>query len=400
MGSAYSHLERGQRSIARITLGCFLAVPVGCLISDLGMVPVQAMQTAVQQEALPSLSVENQATQQKMVDKALRFLDGQQAQDGSFSAHAGTGPTAMVVSAMVRHGRSESHPTVAKAIAYLMDHVQADGGIYVENSTHRNYETALSVMALADLDGGKKYADQIAAADKFLRRLQWDEEEMKEPDDMAYGGAGYGSHTRPDLSNTSFMIDALKAAGAEEGDPDLQKALVFVSRCQNHESSANKTEFATAGPKDGGFFYTAAAGGESKAGTLENNPKGLRSYGSMTYAGLKSLLYAGVDKDDSRVQAAMTYLQQHYDLDSNPGVGAQGLYYYYHIFGKSLHALGEAKFKTADGMDHDWRAELISELAGRQQENGSWLNTESERWMEGDPNLVTAYALLGLSYTR
>ena len=120
----------------------------------------------------------------------------------------------------------------------------------------------------------------------------------------------------------------------------------------------------------------------------------------MTYAGLKSLLYAGVKKDDSRVQAAMTYLQQHYDLDANPGMGAQGLYYYYHIFGKSLDALGEETFTTADGKKHDWRAELVSELVERQQENGSWLNTESDRWMEGDPNLVTSYALLALSYTK
>ena len=30
-----------------------------------------------------------------------------------------------------------------------------------------------------------------------------------------YGGAGYGKHSRPDLSNTSFLIDALRAVGNE-----------------------------------------------------------------------------------------------------------------------------------------------------------------------------------------
>ena len=342
---------------------------------------------------------DDSAARLNAIEKAMSFLDGQQAEDGSFSSQAGTAPTAMVVSSMLRNGRDVSHPVVSKALEFLLQNVQADGGIYQEKSTHRNYETAIAVVALADV-GGEKYKKEIAAADKFLRRLQWDEEEQKEEDDMFYGGAGYGSHTRPDLSNTSFMVDALKAAGAEDDDPDLQKALVFISRCQNHESPANKTAFATTGPKDGGFFYTAAAGGESKAGVMEGNPQGLRSYGSMTYAGLKSLLYAGVKKDDSRVQAAMTYLQQHYDLDANPGMGAQGLYYYYHIFGKSLDALGEETFTTADGKKHDWRAELVSELVERQQENGSWLNTESDRWMEGDPNLVTSYALLALSYTK
>lgn len=360
--------------------------------------------TIVVQEELPALSVELGVQRDGLVQKAFAFLDAQQAEDGSFSSHAGTGPTSMIVSAMLRHGRDAKHPVVAKGLTYLMDNVRQEGGIHAEKSIHRNYETALALVALADVDGGKKYAETIAAADKFLRRLQWDEGEKKEADDMAYGGAGYGSHTRPDLSNTSFLIDALKAAGAEEGDPDLQKALLFVTRCQNHESAENKTQFATSGPKDGGFFYTAAAGGESKAGEIEQGGaaagKGLRSYGSMTYAGLKSLLYAGVEKDDSRVQAALSYLKNNYDLESNPGMGAQGLYYYYHLFGKSLKAVGEESFATADGTKHDWRSELVTELASRQQENGSWLNTESDRWMEGDPNLVTAYALLALSYTR
>ena len=35
---------------------------------------------------------------------------------------------------------------------------------------------------------------------------------------------------------------------------------------------------------------------------------GLRSYASMTYAGLKSMIYAGLDRDDPRVKAALTYI--------------------------------------------------------------------------------------------
>jgi squalene-hopene/tetraprenyl-beta-curcumene cyclase len=31
--------------------------------------------------------------------------------------------------------------------------------------------------------------------------------------------------------------------------------------------------------------------------------------------------------------------------------------------------------------------------------DGSWVN-ENPRWMEGDPNLVTAYALLALAYCQ
>jgi squalene-hopene/tetraprenyl-beta-curcumene cyclase len=36
-------------------------------------------------------------------------------------------------------------------------------------------------------------------------------------------------------------------------------------------------------------------------------------------------------------------------------------------------------------------------LARRQRPDGSWLN-ENDRWLEGDPNLVTGYVLLTLAY--
>jgi squalene-hopene/tetraprenyl-beta-curcumene cyclase len=57
------------------------------------------------------------------------------------------------------------------------------------------------------------------------------------------------------------------------------------------------------------------------------------------------------------------------------------------------------KLVDSEGVAHDWRAELIQELARRQLKDGSWIN-ENDRWLEGDPNLVSAYALLALSYCR
>jgi len=108
-------------------------------------------------------------------------------------------------------------------------------------------------------------------------------------------------------------------------DEAVQKALVFVSRCQNLESENNTTPF-SAKINDGGFYYTPAAGGTSQAGKSDNG--GLRSYGSMTYAGLKSMIFAGLTADDPRVKAALSWLARHYTLDENPGLGDAGLYYY------------------------------------------------------------------------
>jgi squalene-hopene/tetraprenyl-beta-curcumene cyclase len=216
----------------------------------------------------------------------------------------------------------------------------------------------------------------------------------KSPDDFNYGGAGYGSSSRPDLSNTSFLIDALHSLGRGDEDPAMQKALIFVSRCQNLESPQNTSPFA-AKVNDGGFYYTVAAGGQSMAGKEPDG--GLRSYGSMTYAGFKSMIYAGLKRDDPRVKAAFEWIEKHYTLDENPGMGQQGLFYYYHTFAKALAATGDEHIVAADGKSHDWKAELAKKLIALQNEDGSWIN-KTTRWFEGDPNLVTAYALLCLSY--
>jgi squalene-hopene/tetraprenyl-beta-curcumene cyclase len=119
----------------------------------------------------------------------------------------------------------------------------------------------------------------------------------------------------------------------------------------------------------------------------------------MTYAGLKSMIYAGLRKDDVRVKAALGYIAKHYTVDENPGQGQRGLYYYYHTFARALAAFGQPKIVDAQGKEHDWRADLIGALAKRQEPNGAWVNRE-DRFMEGDPNIVTSYALLALAAAR
>ena len=156
------------------------------------------------------------------------------------------------------------------------------------------------------------------------------------------------------------MIDALKEAGNGPDDEAMKKALVFVSRCQNLESEYNTTPVAAKNP-DGGFYYTPADGGESEADKLPNG--GLRSYASMTYSGLKSMIYCGVKADDPRVKAATKWIQENYDLKTNPGIGPDGLYYYYHVFAKALAAMGSDTLHDAKGVKHDWRKELVDELA-------------------------------------
>lgn len=326
--------------------------------------------------------------------KAIEFLLTAQQSDGSWTSDKQPGITGLVTFSLLEAGAKSDHPAIQKAIQHLSQYIQADGGIYHPETSHKNYETSIVLLAFRGANVNGQHDATLGKAVAFLRGVQWDEAEGADPSDPGYGGQGYGRHKRPDLSNTAFFLEALKASGIGPEDEAFQKALVFVSRCQNLESEHNTTEFAGR-VNDGGFYYTPAAGGNSQAGS--NPDGGLRSYASMTYAGLKSMLYAGVTPDDPRVKAATGWIRMHYTVAENPGLGQQGVYYYHQTFAKTLSTLKIDLFEDASGTKHDWRKELADHLMKVQSTNGSWLNT-TDRWYEGDPNLATAYALMALKH--
>jgi squalene-hopene/tetraprenyl-beta-curcumene cyclase len=337
-------------------------------------------------------------TSDELSARAVNFLKSRQKNDGSWSTEKGPGITGIVLTALLRSKRmTPSEPAIVKGLAYLEGFLSPKSGGLAEGPTS-NYVTAIALMAFQQANVGGKYDAQIKAGQNYLKNLQWDESESKSPDDPFYGGAGYGSRSRPDLSNTSFFVEALRDTGLPADDPSLKKALVFISRCQNLKGEFNDQPWAGK-VNDGGFIYTTAAGGVSMAVPDKDANGGLRSYGSMTYAGLKSMIYAGLKPDDPRVKAAAEYIARNYTLEENPGMGQAGLYYYYQTFAKALTQLGKPTFTDAVGKSHDWKQELIAALAKRQAADGSWVNP-ADRFMEGDPNLVTAYGLLALAYAR
>jgi squalene-hopene/tetraprenyl-beta-curcumene cyclase len=256
-------------------------------------------------------------------------------------------------------------------------------------------------MALAAAGRDAKYKSVIKDGVAYLKKYQWDESEGKTPKDDFYGGAGYGGgNSRPDLSNTAFFLEALKSAGLGKEDESFKKAAVFVSRCQNFKSEFNTAPWA-AKIDDGSFIYTGANGGENRHSA---DTKGdMAGYGSMTYAGTKSLIYAGVGKDDPRVKKALEWIGKNYTTDANPGMPPQnaqrGLFYYLHSMAKAMDALGSDEFTDSKGTKHNWRNDILEALAKRQKPDGSW-NNENSGWMEGDPNLDTGYALMALSYCK
>lgn len=367
---------------------CFLWAQGAQYVQRAGYAQTEATGSAVTQPFSQELS--------DIVSRAIAYLATTQADDGSWSARLGPGVTALVATGILHHGRSPTDPLVSRALEYLQRQVRTDGGIYAQGSRYRNYETCLAILCFSAANRDGRYDKILQRAEALVKGIQWDGTESHDRTSASYGGAGYGKHARPDLSNTTFLIDALKSLGRGPDDPAIQKALAFVSRCQNLETEHNDTKFATLNP-DGGFYYTVAAGGSSQAGKTDSG--GLRSYGSMTYAGLKSMIYAGVGPDDPRVQAAYQWVKRHYTLVENPGMGGAGLYYYLHTLAKALDAVGQETLIDEQGTAHRWRQELAAALAASQQADGSWANT-NPRWLEGDPPLTTGYALLALAYCR
>ena len=71
-----------------------------------------------------------------------------------------------------------------------------------------------------------------------------------------------------------------------------------------------------------------------------------------------------------------------------------GLYYYYNTMAKSLDALDIDYVTDNKGVKHDWRVELLQQLAKEQQSDGHWIGTQ--RWMENRPVLSTTFGVLAL----
>jgi len=180
--------------------------------------------------------------------------------------------------------------------------------------------------------------------------------------------------------------------------------VIFLTRCQNLKST-NAAAWAQTGANDGGMVYTPANDGESFASELagegragEKMPAGtraLRSYASMTYSAYKSMLFAGLSKNDPRVLAAKSWIENNFTFSENPGLGQQGYYYYIHAAARAMLACGNDELTDSAGTKHNWREELIDSIIVRQRANGSWQNPEP-RWMEDSPDLATVFAVLAL----
>lgn len=356
--------------------------------------------------------------------KGADWLVKQQAASGAWIDQGGNddvGITALALNGLVNAPeavRAKYAKQITAGIDYLLKNAQENGSIMepAKMPPLANYKTALALLALVNC-GDKRAEPVVQKARKFLEGTQFCETfgNIKQ-DDRNYGGWAYSDHLDElhepdaDMSNAQFTLEALNKAGLPKDSEVVKRAQRFLNRCQNRSESNDMAE--TLGKQeikvqnDGGFIYHPLS---SKAGLVElpGGGKGMVSYGSMTYAGLKSFICAYVDKQDPRVQAVYGWIKTHWTLDENPGLrtdadpklGQQGWYYYFHTLAKALEAYGEKTLPDAKGASHNWANELSAKLGSLQQEDGSWVNTVP-RWWEDYRPLVTSYVLMALNAAR
>ncbi len=360
-------------------------------------------------KALPPFEASDRAKTLAALESGAKYLVGV-AQDGKFGAPGkpDAGTTAMAIGALLSVPEprpKEIQSCIDKGLAWIVSLQRPDGSIH--DGKLANYVTSASIMALARA-GREEYKPLITKARDFLVSLQADESQGYSEEQLFYGGIGYGSSERPDLSNLQMALEALDASGLEKNHAAFKRALKFLERCQNR-SESNDVQIVEGGSTiksgdDGGAGYLP---GMSYAGyiELEGGVKVPRSYGSMTYALLKAYIFVGLSKDDPRMQAVWEWVKKNYTLDVNPGFeGAsdptaayQGLFYYFHTMAKALDLYGEEEIVDAQGKKHPWRKELAGRLVAMQRKaDGSWINENNGRWWESSPVIATSYALLAL----
>ena len=344
------------------------------------------------------------------MSKGLNWLKAQQKENGSWGNENYPAMTALGLWAFSRSNHPDKENVCKNAAEFVAGFSQKDGGLYKPATGGRGsgglstYNTAICMMALYTYDK-PKYTDQILKAREFVASSQLIGDSAgssaggfgyNRPVDDGKGGRKFQGRDRPDLSNTGWSLQAMRMTQdledlrktGKRADVNWDAALSFVDALQD-KNKDDATNY-------GGFGYEQRG---ARGGTREDRSGKVRlsGYGSMTYAGLESMIYAQVDRADPRVRSALQWAAQHWSVDENPGMGSKGLFYYYNIMSKSLSLNGSDTIADGKGKTIVWKEDLVNKLSSVQSPDGSWVNKDNQFW-EGDPVLVTCYAILTLEY--
>jgi hypothetical protein len=234
-----------------------------------------------------------------------------------------------------------------------------------------NYSMGLAARVAARL---KRNASPWTSS---LRAQQFTEENGWSHDDPPYGAWGMGGEPRRppeaghvDLAMTRYAIEGLAAAGVGATDLAMQKALVYLERCQN---------------PDGGFFFSTVNLDTNKAGDVNGK---YRSYGTTTCDGLLAMRAAGVAESDPRIARAKAWLKQNHLEERAPGFDIE-----------------PARMGWSDGLRFYYAAAVtratpeLPVILPPPRADGSFANG-NKLVKEDDPLIATAFAVRVLCHDR
>ncbi len=331
------------------------------------------------QTITPSQSHGDEITAEEVrgaVDKAVRFLNGNQNADGSWPSdyQFKYGVTPLCTLALLNAGEDPESPGIVKAIANMRN---------LPFEKLSTYTVSLRIMVLAAADpAGRVYRNDVQ------RDVDWLlEQQVKAGPNI--GGWGYGNRNTPSVNTSTCQFALL-------GLHEASRIGVRIPQ-NNWEMAAEywKKAFVRGG---GGFGYSA---------------NGMRPTGSMTCAGISSVIIieenlanegkfikdgrvncCADNRESLMVEAALDWLARSFSVRANPQGGRRGdtkskFYYLY-----ALERAGRLSGRRFIGA-HDWYREGAEQLIGSQGFNGSWRGTG--RFGESNLNIATALALLFLA---
>jgi squalene-hopene/tetraprenyl-beta-curcumene cyclase len=353
------------------------------------------------------------------------YLIARQAPDGAWRSATygafkeGDALTPLAVRALLCTPPSRRRDAACRqGTAYLAALARSDGTIAggTYGLTYPVYTAATTVMVLRE--SGHHHAWEAWLT--LLRQHQLTEAQGWQPTDRQYGGWGYAKDLprkpapglpiptlmEPNLSATTFAVEALRSTGVGPDDPALRKARAFIERCQNFAESPASED---APFEDGGFFFIHEDAIRNKAGLAGTDRAGRPryfSYGSTTADGLNTLLACGLPRKHPRVVAARRWLETHFRSDLHPGSYASDresarpalTYYYCSSVARAFQAAG-VKGSLRPTESTSWAEQLADALLKRQRPDGSWSNPAVEV-REDDPVVATSLAVQALATCR
>ena len=283
------------------------------------------------------------------LELAVEWLKTQQAANGSFGGF-GVGSTALCTLALIHSGLTEEDPAVANGVQYVVDHYPW-GGIY---------DRSMGPILLVATGNKEAYNDMVMDGAQWILSQQ----------SPYYGGWGYGPYEPPDGSNNQFAVLALYAAetwGFEWPQESKDAQIGWLTSGQWAD-----------GGWDYGYYY---------------DPWGWGPRGSMTTAAVMALRICGVPLEDDRLVRGINWLDSHFTVSQNPGLGTVWHYYYLWTLERSM----SIPFVVDLIGEHDWYGEGSAYLIENQHEDGRWQNPNEGmpyHWVTDAG--ITAFAMLFL----